>query len=172
MVIERPKRSVTRFFVPLIDVLILLFCIFLVLPFVSQPADAPEEHPSADTAANELPKDMVQLQAELERARRELKKLRAEQANVGDRLSVCVVEVDPKTGGLFAYRDGERIDLPDQKAVEELITVHKRHSGTRDPFFMILFPRQLSSGLPNDKQRKDYIRWFDGTQYRIDDPFK
>ena len=33
--IERPKRSVTRFFVPLIDVLILLFCIFLLMPFVA-----------------------------------------------------------------------------------------------------------------------------------------
>ena len=33
--IERPKRSVTYFFVPLIDVLILLFCIFLLMPFVA-----------------------------------------------------------------------------------------------------------------------------------------
>ena len=32
-----PKRSVTRFFIPLIDVLILLFCIFLLMPFVSGP---------------------------------------------------------------------------------------------------------------------------------------
>ena len=30
--IQLPQRSVTRFFIPLIDVLTLLFCIFLVMP--------------------------------------------------------------------------------------------------------------------------------------------
>ena len=35
--IELPKRSITRFFVPLIDVLILLFCIFLLMPYVATP---------------------------------------------------------------------------------------------------------------------------------------
>ena len=34
--IHMPRRSVTRFFVPLIDVLILLFCIFLLLEFNSE----------------------------------------------------------------------------------------------------------------------------------------
>ena len=34
--IQLPHRAVTRFFIPLIDVLILLFCIFLLLPFVSK----------------------------------------------------------------------------------------------------------------------------------------
>ncbi|MEN9673721.1 MAG: hypothetical protein RL553_1986, partial [Planctomycetota bacterium] len=34
--IQLPKRSVTRFFIPLIDVLILLFCVFLFLPMVGQ----------------------------------------------------------------------------------------------------------------------------------------
>ena len=28
-----PRRSVTRFFIPMIDVLILLFCAFLLMPF-------------------------------------------------------------------------------------------------------------------------------------------
>ena len=32
--IQMPRRSVTRFFIPLIDVLILLFCIFLLMPLV------------------------------------------------------------------------------------------------------------------------------------------
>ena len=44
--IERPKRAVTRFFVPLIDVLILLFCIFLLMPFVATP-QRPEPEPKA-----------------------------------------------------------------------------------------------------------------------------
>ncbi len=31
--IHMPRRNVTRFFIPLIDVLILLFCIFLLMEF-------------------------------------------------------------------------------------------------------------------------------------------
>ena len=36
--IHPPRRAVTRFFIPLIDVLILLFCIFLLMPFVEKEA--------------------------------------------------------------------------------------------------------------------------------------
>ncbi|HEV3119748.1 MAG TPA: hypothetical protein VGY58_22000, partial [Gemmataceae bacterium] len=32
--IQLPRRSVTRFFIPLIDVLTLLFCIFLLMPLI------------------------------------------------------------------------------------------------------------------------------------------
>ena len=32
--IQMPQRSVTRFFIPLIDVLTLLFCIYLLMPIV------------------------------------------------------------------------------------------------------------------------------------------
>ena len=38
--LEMPCRSVTRFFIPLIDVLILLFCIFLMMPAVKRTAEA------------------------------------------------------------------------------------------------------------------------------------
>ena len=41
-----PRRSVTRFFIPLIDVLILLFCIFLLMPYVSPTeGESPETPP-------------------------------------------------------------------------------------------------------------------------------
>ena len=60
--IKRPHRSVTRFFIPMIDVLILLFCIFLLMPFVSQgsnPNDDPEAADIKETETNEtLPKDV------------------------------------------------------------------------------------------------------------------
>ena len=39
--IRLPRRSVTRFFIPLIDVLILLFCIFLLMPIVEEGAGGP-----------------------------------------------------------------------------------------------------------------------------------
>jgi len=67
--IERPKRAVTRFFVPLIDVLILLFCIFLLMPFVATEPKPETEEPKdqVKAAEPELPRDVRELQAELQR---------------------------------------------------------------------------------------------------------
>lgn len=169
--IERPKRAVTRFFVPLIDVLILLFCIFLLMPFVASPPkpDAAAK-PKPKEAAPELPSDVRQLQAELERARREVDRLKAERGQLADRLSVKVLEIDPKDGRLYYFQDGERIPVASQAAAEAVITLHKRASGTRDPFFLILYPRQRS-GYPEQQQADDYARWFRDVQFQFDRPF-
>jgi hypothetical protein len=170
--IERPKRSVTYFFVPLIDVLILLFCIFLLMPFVS----VPENPDSADVEAkgkateDELPRDVRELRAELERYKRELDKLKAEKGNLSDRLSVKVLEIDPESGLLYYFQDGERIVVKDQVAAETVINVHKAQSGTRDPFFLLLYPRKRS-GFPEKPQLEQYERWFKDVQFKFDRPF-
>src|SRR5204863_9161070 len=144
--IERPKRAVTRFFVPLIGVLILLFCIFLLMPFV-----ATEPKPEADDAKAkakapepELPRDVKDLQDELRRARREVERLKAERGNLAERLSVKVLEIDPKDGRLYYLQGGERVYVTTQEAAENVITLHKRASGTKEPFFLILYTRQKS----------------------------
>ena len=58
--ITPPRRSVTRFFIPLIDVLILLFCIFLLMPFVSAPA-SPEEAAKQEPKPAPAPTDVDKL---------------------------------------------------------------------------------------------------------------
>src|SRR5439155_4759614 len=40
--IQFPRRSVTRFFIPLIDVLTLLFCIFMLMPMIKETGEAQE----------------------------------------------------------------------------------------------------------------------------------
>ena len=60
--IQLPQRSVTRFFIPLIDVLTLLFCIFLVMPLAKEPGDN-----SAEVA--DLEERLRQKEEELERLR-------------------------------------------------------------------------------------------------------
>jgi hypothetical protein len=65
--IRPPRRSVTRFFIPLIDVLILLFCVFLLMPFVGTPdatAD-PDADPNTQTPADNLRAQVLQLQLDL-----------------------------------------------------------------------------------------------------------
>ena len=46
---EMPRRSVTRFFIPMIDVLTLLFCIYLLMPMVAAAPDR-RARASAETA--------------------------------------------------------------------------------------------------------------------------
>jgi hypothetical protein len=169
--IERPKRAVTRFFVPLIDVLILLFCIFLLMPFVATP-QRPEPDPKDKAKAKEanLPTDVKELRADLERARREIDRLRAERGNLAERLSVKVLEIDPRDGRLYYLQDGERLSVSNQAAAEAVITLHKRASGTKDPFFLILYPRQ-KSGYPEQRQADDYARWFKDVQFQFDRPY-
>jgi hypothetical protein len=169
--IERPKRAVTRFFVPLIDVLILLFAIFLLMPFVATP-EPPEADaaPKAKAAEPELPKDVKELRAELERARREVAKLRAERGNLAEHLSVKVLQIDPRDGRLYYFQDGQKVYVTTQADADNVITVHKRASGTKDPFFLILYPR-TKSGYPEQQQADDYARWFRDVQFQFDRPF-
>ena len=48
--ITLPRRSVTRFFIPMIDVLTLLFCIFLLMPFVEKEAGSGKLSPGEAAA--------------------------------------------------------------------------------------------------------------------------
>lgn len=168
--IERPKRSVTRFFVPLIDVLILLFCIFLLMPFVSTTGETTPDAKAKKEKEPELPKDVKELRAELEKTRREVERLKAERGNLAERLSVKVLEIDPKDGRLYYLQDGQRVNVTTQAAADTLITLHKRASGTKDPFFLILYPRS-KSGYPEQQQADDYARWFKDVQFQFDRPF-
>src|ERR1700730_17923121 len=102
--IQLPRRSVTRFFIPLIDVLTLLFCTFLLMPLVKNISKASGETPDSS------PERIRRMQDEIERLRkqgvalpeelqRELERLRKEsKQNLQDRLAVRVLEIDGSTG--------------------------------------------------------------------------
>jgi hypothetical protein len=172
-VIERPRRSVTRFFVPLIDVLILLFCIFLLMPFVSVPTEETPADASKNFEPSEPPKDLptnvTELQRELERARREIKRLSLEKGDQAQRLSVRVLEIDPENGKLYYFQNGNRIEVKDQRDAQRLIDQHQRASGAREPFFLILYPRQRSK-YPQTAEVEQYRHWFDGVSFIFDTP--
>jgi hypothetical protein len=172
--IELPRRSVTRFFIPLIDVLTLLFCIFLVLPLAKDPGDT-----SADVAA--LEERLRQREEEVERLRQsgrdmpkelrdEIEKLRQEKGKaLQKRLSMRVLEIDPETGKLY-YRDPERIPVPDEAAAHALIESDRRKLGQRELYYLILYPRNPSSTSPTRSQRESFDRWFEGVALGYDIP--
>ena len=175
--IRLPRRSVTRFFIPLIDVLLLLFCIFLLMPLVK----ATGEGTGLETPAA-LEERIRQLEAELERARKsgadlpaqareELERLRQERGKVlQERLAVRVLEIDPNNGRLF-YLDPERVELRSQAEARELID-RERHAlgGGRELYYLILYPRDRTSRFPHRAQREQYERWFEGVAHGWDIP--
>lgn len=170
-----PRKSVTRFFIPLIDVLILLFCIFLLMPFVSNPESA---DPEPDTKAAEvpLPKDVQALQtvvkdltAQLKEEQRRVSELeRRINSKLTDRLAVRVLEIDPKDGTLFYYDPG-REEIKSDADAERLILKQKAATGGKDIYFLILYPRK-SGAYPTAAQREQVRQWFKSVPFGEDFP--
>jgi hypothetical protein len=181
--IQLPRRSVTRFLIPLIDVLTLLFCIYLLMPIVKGPAEAGEE---GDGQAGPSAPLTRQERAELERLRQqvkslrspaefteaerlELERLRKEKLEVlQQRLAIRVLEIDADTGKLFYY-DPDPVDLKTEAQAHELIRRQKQEAGGREIYYLFLFPRKVT-GFPQERQIRQYESWFAGVAHGIDNP--
>ncbi len=160
--IQPPHRSVTRFFIPMIDVLTLLFCIFLLMPYVKTEAS------EAATPAQSVPPDTAQLAKEAEQLRGEVERLNRTREQALRRQVVCVLEIDANTGKLV-HRGADRFEVADQAKAAELIGREMRAAGDREVYFLILYPRELS-GFPEQRQVAAYERWFAGVPGGFDNP--
>src|SRR5262245_57792859 len=176
--VEMPQRSVTRFFIPMIDVLTLLFCIYLLMPIV-KPAEGETEEQrrireerdrrveAAVAAAKASTGEQVtqKLREEIERLRKE--KIEA----LRNRLAVRVLEIDPTTGKLY-YRDPDRVEIRDQADARKLMERDRQAQGVskQELYYMILYPRERASAYPTVEQRKSYDRWFEGVALGYDVP--
>jgi hypothetical protein len=176
-VIISPRKSVTRFFIPLIDVLILLFAMFLIMPFVSGP-DAPDPAEKKDKAEPALPSDAKVLQEMLKEERLRVARLEKEkQARIADRLLVRVLEIDPNSGVLFYYNPG-REEIRSEADAVALITRQKMIASqggvVKDVFFLVLPPRRTPSGgispYPTQDQEKQIKEWFKDVPIGFDKP--
>src|SRR5262245_22417273 len=176
--IQLPQRSVTRFFIPLIDVLILLFCIYLLMPIIGGPADSPAEGsaeasrggPLAETERQELQRlrketqEWQQKSALTDTEQRELERLRQEKREpLEQRLAIRVLEIDAATGKLFYY-DPDRVEIPSEAAARAMIARHRRDAAGRELYYLFLFPRQVT-GYPEERQIERYQRWFTGVPH-------
>src|SRR4051794_8869834 len=153
--IRPPRRSVTRFFIPLIDVLILLFCIFLLMPIVEEGASGPGGDVKLTPGqAQQLLQELDRLRSRvtlLEKTREsprtrelqeELERLRREASrSVGQRLLIRTFQVDPQTGAL-TYMDPERVRVRDQADARRLLDRDERaaRENNRELYYLILYP--------------------------------
>ena len=193
--IEIPRRSVTRFFIPLIDVLTLMFCIFLLMPLVK----TTEESAEAETRTSgnaKVPTDPGQLARdydELSRLRQERRKWqeftqlqerkneltaqiqKLKEGKIDDlqkNLAIRVLEIGEE-GKLFYYdperEKDRRIEITAQN-VARFIADQASRAGGKDLFILFMYPRPLSGdpAYPLLRQREEYDRWFRGVAHGYD----
>jgi hypothetical protein len=171
-VIRPPHRSVTRFFIPLIDVLTLLFCIFLLMPYVTptetEPAESPTVGRDADSSRSGARDEATELRRDLERTESERDRLRDRLDTVLKRLTVRVLEIDKDSGRLYYY-DPDRVDIATDADAQRLIDRERRTAPGREVYFLFLFPREVS-GYPLQRQVDAYRRWFRDVPHGFDNP--
>ncbi len=194
--IEMPKRSVTRFFIPLIDVLTLLFCIFLLMPMSGLLLPADEE--GGGQPGEDGPRGLsVAERRELQRLRREkqqwrnLERLRRERREIEEllqqlrheRLETLQQRFVVRTlqmgddGRLFWYdsrREKERKMEITRENVAEFLTAQKATASGKEVYFLLMYPRP-ESGLPSyplRRQREEYDEWFRDVPHGYDIPFQ
>lgn len=180
--IQLPRRSVTRFFIPLIDVLILLFCIYLLMPIVKGPSDGgagegagAEPVPPLDESERQELERLRQMARTrrpaagvAEEERQEVERLRREKIEtLQQRLRIRVLEIDADNGRLFAF-DPERVEVADEASAHALIDRQRREAARRELYYLFLFPRRLT-GYPEERQVRQYERWFAGAAHGFDD---
>jgi hypothetical protein len=172
--IRLPHRSVTRFFIPLIDVLLLLFCIYLLLPIVRPPeAGGTGEGGTLGAREREELERLRQGQPPqggslAESERRELERIRKEKIEaLQQRLAIRVLEIDADTGRLYSY-DPERVEIRNEAEAQALIERQRRAARGRDLYYLILYPRQAERPYPTERQKTQYDRWFEGVPHSFD----
>jgi hypothetical protein len=180
--IRMPRRSVTRFFIPLIDVLILLFCIFLLMEFDSASRYDKEAETVADqaesidllaaelTARNQelrqFEEDRPQLQ-KLAELRTELERLRKiNQQNFQQQAYIRIIDVDGKDGAISFYDDKRPkepiIKIEDAATAKALLKRHEEEAKGRQVYYFFLYPRGGPRFVTSAGQEQQYRDWFKG----------
>lgn len=116
------------------------------------------------------PDDRRSEAANLRKEREELERLRNEKIDVlQQRLFIRVLEIDADTGKLF-YREPEGArEIASEADALDLIARHRREAGSRELYYLFLFPRRLT-GYPEQRQLERYDRWFKSVAHGTDNP--
>ncbi|MFN5290583.1 MAG: hypothetical protein ACK5E4_10905 [Planctomycetia bacterium] len=144
-----PRRSITRFFVPLIDVLVLFFCVFLFMPMVTQ---GDNSNGQSKSLPNTIQPNNEPLLEEITRLRNQ------NTLDIKGQLFIKVLEIDSKTGDLFKRSaNGEKI--PNGEFAAKMIEEDLLSSNGKKIMYVILYPQE-DNGFPTREQRENYQRWF------------
>ena len=172
---------------PLIDVLLLLFCIFLLMPFANEEdmektqEEAIKERDNATTLRAELDRreddlqnieisrqDMKNLR-EYERIKAENEEMRKKLSEVPDQKYIFhIIDIDGDTGELY-IKDarGRRRDIKNEQAAKKQIK-DDRDEANKNPmtkgkrlYYCFVYPRRgVEDAYPVLSQIEEYKKWF------------
>ena len=173
--ITLPRRSVTRFFIPMIDVLTLLFCIFLLMPIIRENEFLGDDGASNIAVAGDL-------QREIEARQKRLQELHdAEQ-----RAQIALAQLEKKPGefvkknffyrtlyisprdGTLSYFDPTNPGQPPKKIASKadaqtLIDKHRAEARGKTLFYKferLYDPTVKEPAFPRGNQMQKYLDWF------------
>ncbi len=192
--IDMPKRSVTRFFIPLVDIMMLLFSMFLLLPMIEGsggPQDTPfnkpalrQENKSLREELDQSQKQVSQLQSEVmslrriadpklsvERLQEEIAALqKAKSGMLQKRLLLKVVAFDPNKKSLV-YLDevakGKERQIASKNDAQSIIekNAYEAEKNGLDLYFVLMWPA-FPRG-PGNQEALRYMEWFSGTPNQV-----
>jgi hypothetical protein len=178
--ITLPRRSVTRFFIPMIDVLTLLFCVFLLMPIIRENESLSQEGAGGPATLEELKqeiekrqKDLSELTKDQQRARSALADLETKRREfLQQRLWTRVLDITPKDGTLSFFDPRQPAAPPTQidneAAARKFIERCQREAGGLDVFLVFQRPQDTAVKFPlfpTDRQTEMYRAWFQGVAY-------
>ncbi len=149
-----PSRNVTRFLLPLADVMTLLFAIFLLLPHL-------EQQPGVQAGEQASPGSLWTA-GEQRQVREELSRLRrVTELPASQRLHFVVLNIDGRTGDLVLQEGGKELSFSGQQAIDPVIQKHQEaaRAAGRELFYVVQLPRDWKFHPDlNDQER--YRQWF------------
>ncbi len=170
--IRPPRRSVTRFFIPMIDVLTLLFCIFLLMPFVKSAGEGEGAESGVTQPPEPTPGDPKEPAAKIDQLQREIDRLNKERNETIERLMIRTLEIGVADGKLRYLSGSDPQEIRDQDDATRLIDNHRkdaRRQAGRELYYLFLYPR-TQSAFPTEEQITRYQNWFKGVPHGFDNP--
>jgi hypothetical protein len=177
--IRMPRRSVTRFFIPMIDVLTLLFCMFLLMPIIRENETFSQDSPGV-APGEELKKEIEKQQRELQEMYTDQQRALAVLAELAEKkrgllsqiVLIRLLYVSPKDGSLY-YFDPANLKRPalsidNADVALALIARHKKEAGDRELLYIFQEPRGDSGEVapfPTWSQENRYKEWFGSVNF-------
>jgi hypothetical protein len=154
--LQLPRRSVTRFFIPLIDVLTLLFATFLLLPVLKATAETEKAPKASSTIVGD------------------------EAAELQRRLVVRILSIEKVKRGNgieryeLVYRKQYRVEpvpVVDAAGAHEVIATDKKDLAPGEQlYYLVLLPRDDPESLyPLESDVKNYREWFQSVALGFED---
>lgn len=163
-----PTRGVSRFMLPLADVMTLLFSLFLLLPHL-------EQEPGRKLAAAQTRPSQWDRETQ-RRAEEELERLRrVVQLPTGERLYVVVLDIDANNGDLVLIRGLERVRVTGRN-IESIVREHRGLAQATEQklFYLLRRPPVGPDGRaprhPTREERLQYGEWLrgQGVEFQIE----